>query len=698
MKSVDFARLEFEKTLSAFRSNENFRESKIFQDNLDKYHRAIATEFAYDFVGFVDYFFTNSRRNAGFKLLGWYKDKFLTSFQTYLKKTELALLIHDFVTSKDNITSYSNELKIAEDYYQELMSSSEEDFRMFKARKEYGERISEIKSEIRRCNDVRETTFSILCERFSEQDIFNCLEEREELIKFEMRKLESVVTGTSFSDCFILKNKILQEIHERKYGVVVCSGNFFGKSVMLSILSVWALLCHTNMVVRNIVAKSARETVIKQQLLNTIEGLMDGVVLENGVDSGIFHYLFKSNVNEVYKVDIYAKNNKDSASKYSTKWLWYTSYAKDSTDTKGQRNKNFLMIFDEASEIPSETITGAITNINRDFDALNFIVMCGNPNQRAGEGINEFFKYLYTPTKYSMFFDVFRLTEKDLDTSILKSNALIGYLTETEGVDSPVFRERVLGEIVTSDAIFSSREIADAFSVFKEPVSTRELLLFKDCRDIRDGGWAELCDFVYQKEIIVGIDPAGSTGGVDSFGICLRSKEAVGFCVAAHKEDHVYNLIGHIWNACNTAKSVVFAVDINGVGAYFCQVLGLRIGIPENKFIKFFGHNYLDSTHFLEREGFRDNYAIFTNRLCIWLKKGRKLGINEGLKSEMSQMCWANQNNSKKKVNKEEFMKKMRKSPDLFDGLNASFAKDFDRKSCTSIKVQKTSNILGGLV
>jgi hypothetical protein len=43
-------------------------------------------------------------------------------------------------------------------------------------------------------------------------------------------------------------------------------------------------------------------------------------------------------------------------------------------------------------------------------------------------------------------------------------------------------------------------------------------------------------------------------------------------------------------------------------------------------------------------------------------------------------------------------MKKMRKSPDLFDGLNASFAKDFDRKSCTSVKIQKTSNILGGLV
>lgn len=691
-EALNYARTHFEKVLSSFRSSENFREAKSFQDSLDAYHRTIATEFAYDFEGFVDYFFTNSRRNAGFKLLGWYKDKFLNSVQKYLKKTEISSWLHDYYKTFTDEKNLLLEVKLSKEYFDSLMIESL-DTKLLKTRKEYSARIAQLENDILACQNTRAITFNLLSQKFSEKDIIESLAEREILIEEEKKNLESVVLGKTVLEPYVIKNPILKEIHDRKYGLVVCSGNFFGKSVILSVLSLWALLCHTNMVVRNIVSKSQRETTIKSQLLNSVEQIMDGVILENGVDSNIFHYLFRSNVNEVYKADIFAKSTKESAAKYSTKWLWYTSYAKDSTDTKGQRNKNFIMIFDEASEIPSETITGAITNVNRDFDALNFIIMCGNPNQRAGEGVNEFFKYLYTPEKYAAFFDVYRLTEKDLDTSILKSNALINYLTQTEGVDSPVFRERVLGEIVQTDALFSSREIESIFLSRKEPIDVSDLIVNRNCRDVKGLGWAQLCDFCYNEDVVVGIDPAGSTGGVDSFGIALRRTNALGFVTGVHKEANVYNLIGHIWKACASAKSVTFAVDINGVGAYFCQVLSLKLGIPDSKFLKFFGHNYHDSVQEIEKDGFRDNYAIFTMRMILWLKK-HQICQNEQLKSEMSQLVWHNQNSSKRKINKEDFIKKMRKSPDLFDAFNASFAKNLDKKTVTKIGVKKTSNML----
>src|ERR1700742_3027412 len=97
--NVHEARIKFEKVLSGYREYQEFRADRRFQDSLTEYHRAIALQFAYDLEGFVDFFFVNSRRNAGFEVLTWYVEKLFRPLQLFLKQSEVASWLGDYKKS-----------------------------------------------------------------------------------------------------------------------------------------------------------------------------------------------------------------------------------------------------------------------------------------------------------------------------------------------------------------------------------------------------------------------------------------------------------------------------------------------------------------------------------------------------------------------------------------------------------------------
>lgn len=668
------SRLDFEKYLETLDKNRDFKFDEEFVALASNYQECLMFDYGFDFKSFFYDFFVNSRKTNGYKVPDWYV-RVIDSFQDFLTKSEIATALDNLMNAKITIKKMKDELVSLEKNFKFLTTKNSRDFQ---AKRDY-------EDSLRICNGILEEnkkkealSFNFLSKQFSEEEIKFAEENVGILVANEAEKVNKALDGKEVSsDYSVLSNPILRNIYERKRAIAVCSGNFFGKSFLLATVSIWAMLCHSNIIVCSVVNADARKSQIKNDLLTQINEYMDGITLPNGINSTIFLYLFHHNVEEVFKVDMREKNYKVSAQKYGDTWRWYTKYARNALDTKGQRPNKFLMIYDEASEIEDGTITGSLTNLKRDLSSLTFVFLCGNANVVTGKPLNEFVKYINSPDKYKKYVDVFHLKASDLDLSILGSNQFVNYIVDTEGVNSPIFKERVMGLFIDTDCLVMRDELDKIFTQEYEPVNSFSLI--SGC----DTAWFTLQMLIRGEETVwVGLDPAGY--GKDSFGICIRGRKKILSCFTVnYKEGNPFaKLLQNIWDCRRNHYHIKFIIEING-NASIVDYLCATTTIPHYAFTKFYGHGYSEAyTSLDERNDCSSNYAILAKRrMCAWLK-GKKLYKNDELKEQIAGMKLVKPETSQKKskIDKERFKSSYRKSPDLFDSFVHSFLlqRDYD--------------------
>ena len=695
-KLTSESRLDFEKYLSDIDGHRDFKFDEQFINLACNLHQNIMLDYGFDFKNFFYDFFINSRKNNRYYVPAWYEGV-IDSFQDFLSKSEICYHLDSFISAQSRIDKTKIEIEEIERVYKEKFNQNR-GIRNFQDKKDYEDSLKICKDIIRDSEEKFSLSGGFLESNYSVDEIVYAVKNLDDLVCREGLKVEKALKGEFVEDKNeVIENPILNAIQSRKRAIAVCSGNFFGKSFLLATISIWSMLCHENIIVCSVVNADARKSLIKNQLLTQINEYMDGLVLKNGIKTNIFNFLFHQNVEEVFKIDMREKNYKVSAQKYGDTWRWYTKFARNALDTKGERPNKFIMMFDEASEIELGTIMGSLTNLKRDLSSLTFLILCGNPNIVPNKPVNEFVKYINSPHKYEKYVDVFHLKSSDLDLKILGSNQFVSYIIDTEGVDSPEFKERVMGEFIDTDCLIPRYELDKIFGKNPEPVIGEELIAGCDTALI------VLQNCIRGEQIVwVGLDVAGN--GKDSFGICIRTRTKILSCFTMSCRGKsfkpFYDLLGLIWSCRSSDEHIRFIVETNGNFTIEDSIVGFT-NIPPFAIRGFIGHSFDEGlTSKKEREDCNSNYSILAKRrMCAWIKN-KKLYRNEALKEEIAGMKLLKPETlqAKSKIDKQGFKNSYRKSPDLFDSLVHSFLlqRDYDilGKNNIILNIQKDKNAM----
>lgn len=678
------SREKYEDVLKSLKESGKYFLKKEYILCVEEYHQAIMLRFRYDILGFVEFFLIQSRRGNSFRKVEWIFKKMFEPLQEILDSMFLGKSLYIYI---DSFKSESKKRRELNDFETRKRSENEKmsSFEKINFFKKYNEEKKNLNEEIDLILKNREYAYSILSNYYSETTIQEAIEEYNKSLEFEGNSIaNSLLKGSEYKD-FETENPLLKKIFEKKMGFVVKSGNFFGKSFALAVISIWGLICYDDMVVKSFVSKKDRELNIKRDLQLVGETMLDGILLDNGIDSGIFSHIFVLNQKNVYKKVL----SDPESTHYWSKWTWFTDYAMGSKDTKGGRSQHQIMIFDEASEAPSGAINGAITNIRRELDAMNLIFLTGNPNREVGKPVNEFFKILDLKSVYEKFYNIVELTEKDIDTELVKGSFIVRYLSKTEGKNSVEYKERVSG-LIEEDSVIFSRDFIDKTMDRIGEVEWRGL-----CLAFGEGDVSEFRSWSAGKFIYVGIDPAGVNNSGDRFGIAVRSRNEVAFVCGLYDQKQVINMIRNIWTIKNAKKNVVFCIERNGAGAWFPQYVSTFCGIPKQYIKDFVGHgNSFTSISHIEKDACKDLAAICVLRLCEAMKNGLRIRYNEFLRSEIINMKWKNHVDGKFDIDKMTYKVMFKQSPDLFDALTYSFAVGNYDSVNKKLIVKKNNNYL----
>lgn len=678
------AREVFEEALSSIKEGGKYLYKKDYQIAVDEYHQAIMRRFRYDILGFVEFFLVRSRRGNGFRKVEWIFKKLFEPLQEILDAMFLGKSLYVYIDSFTNEDKKNTEIREFESrkIKENIELSGYDKLRFFR---QYDEEKKELYNQLDEIKNNRKNGLAVLESHYSKKTIEEAIEEYKASLVYEGNSIaSSLLHGTDYKD-YETTNPLLMKIINKKMGFVVKSGNFFGKSFALAVISVWGLLCYDDMLVKSFVSKKDRELNIKRDLQLVGETMLDGVLLDNGIDSGVFSHLFVLNQRNVYKRVL----SDPESTHYWSKWTWYTDFAIGSRDTKGGRSQHQIMIFDEASESPVGAINGAVTNLRRELDAMNLIFLTGNPNREVGKPVNEFFKILDLKSVYDKFYHVVELTEKDIDTELVKGSFIVRYLSKTEGKNSAEYKERV-GGLIEEDSVIFPRSFVDMSMMKVEEVEWRGL-----CLPFGDGDIGEFRNWSAGKFLYVGVDPAGMNNSGDRFGLCVRTRKEIGFVCGLYDQQQVINMLRNIWQIKNAKKNIVFCIERNGAGAWFPAYVSSVCQIPKQYIKDFVGHgNSHSSITGIEKDACKDLASVCALRLCESLKSGTRIRYNEHLRSELVNIKWKNHIDGKYDIDKATYKMMFKQSPDLFDALTYSFAMGDYETSFRSVKVAKNNDYI----
>ncbi|CAB4151801.1 hypothetical protein UFOVP594_34 [uncultured Caudovirales phage] len=160
---------------------------------------------------------------------------------------------------------------------------------------------------------------------------------------------------------------------------------------------------------------------------------------------------------------------------YKTKWeiddMWFAlGVSNDKNNVEGFQGwhaKNILVIFDEASGIPSE-IWEAAQGAMAGGQMVRFLAI-GNPNQNSGEFYDCFKDPSYNHIHISAY-DVPNVKERRMVIAGLTSHEWVDDMRRKYGETHPVFMIRCLGEFATSNmkTVMSVNSIATAIGADRE--------------------------------------------------------------------------------------------------------------------------------------------------------------------------------------------------------------------------------------
>jgi hypothetical protein len=448
------------------------------------------------------------------------------------------------------------------------------------------------------------------------------------------------------------------------FGMVFSSGNNIGKTAIICISIIWALMCFPFSIVTSVVSDIKRGDSIKAEILKWVAKMED---------PDLFGSIFVSNASEIYKKDPNTHKAYRSASEFKHAWCWKAEVAKSGSTIQGKRSDNSMFIVDEAGYMDSSVLTALIVNrIGRDEDSeindkcrLQTIIICGNLINASGAYIT----FLTNPAVKKYMF-VKNITEESGD--LRKEDAMPAkrFLEDVYGVNSKEYQERVLSIKVPEYPIFGfdflqkkELEVKDDKSIEELGICTFEYLL----SDVQYNFPKNIFGTIY-----IGVDPAGFNG--DQFAILARNDEKILWISYGNLKDP-FMITKIISNLNIMFPGAIWCVEINGVGGNLPAVIN-TCGIKKTNIKPFYGTGSIEqcggrspARKFVEESV--DLYTALVLAARDWMINGRLINC-ERLFNELRQIGFC-ADDGKNKVNKALFKKEYGKSPDLLDAFAHSF-------------------------
>lgn len=683
--NCDKVRLEFESYINSLPEGDvKYLENKTFHELLEDYHYEIRQEYAYDFSGFLNDFFVNPPNimESTYYENPWTKEV-TKCFQDYLRRCELGYHLGEIISCDKGIQKCRIDLENIENNYWNNHKKTISDVETYNRVKSMREK------DLESLQWFYNLSFDFLKERYSVDVIDDAINNVDSESKFEDNRLiESIMNGRSTKK-FNCKNPLLKEIYERKAGIAIRAGNHIGKSFYMSTISVWALICHKDMVNLNIVNSENRFDKVKGELEKVGNKYFDHkVCAENGLHTNIFRYLFTGIKDEIYKFDTRSNDKKLSAQKFKNTWCWQVRTAKNDLDTKGMRPNKMITMYDEASEIPASTIEGTYTNLQSEINKISFVIMAGNAVIMPDKALNAFVKMTLNPEIYKRHFDVFNISNDEMVRCGVKSNKNIQIILDTCGVESDEFKQRVLGEYINNNCLIKKDELLKIFDVNYVDLCTADNLVSGS-----ENAWGYVRELISRShmlskkicDVYVGVDLADE--GKDCLGITCRTDAFLIFCVAVRRRNEFEYILRKLWSLRDNDSHMKFIIDRNGVAlaenvfrGIFSDYVKRDRSLPI-ELHGFWGHGYEKDN--ITDEEYRDcanNVTIFAKYRAIpWLRikalDGFKLANNPVLINEIAGVSLKNEETKMGKcsLDKPKFKKSFNKSPDAFDSFIHSF-------------------------
>jgi hypothetical protein len=452
------------------------------------------------------------------------------------------------------------------------------------------------------------------------------------------------------------------------FGMVFSSGNNIGKTAIICISIIYALMCYPFCIITSVINDSRRKNSIKAEILKWVSK-MD--------DPDLFHSMFVSNTGEIYKKDPDVKKQWESAKSYKVTWCWDAEVVKSGATIQGKRSDNSMFIVDEAAYIESEVLVALTVNRIGEIEEerknitpkpkLQTMVICGNLMGAYGN----YMIFLTNPIVKKYMY-VKNLTEEAGDLRQEDAMPAKQFLIDVFGEDSPEYIERALSIKVPKFAIFDYRFLRSKRKELKG-IPTIESL----GQDTIEFLLSSQNTFCFTKkvygDIFVGLDPAGF-GGKDTWAFVVRNKEEILWITVGGIQD-CYST-NKIYYALNKMfPQAVWCVEINGVGASVPNDL-MNNGVNKDRIKKFYSTGKYDQAGGLSPAyKFKEDAYNFYNALILaaraWSEDAKFIN-SERLFNELTGVAFTNEF-GKRQFDKDLYKKEYGKSSDLLDAFAHSF-------------------------